>query len=92
MTHATVTNIELEPGAQAVRRLHVRSLAGRRATVAGLNSLRPGPQILSLDKVRELFHPDWTVHEPRLAGISARFGLREGFRHTVSWYRTHGWL
>lgn len=62
------------------------------AAVAALNRLRPGPQILSIDKVRELFHPDWTVHPPHLTGVSPRFGLLEGFRHTISWYRTHGWM
>ena len=60
--------------------------------VATLNSLRPGAQILSPDKVRELFHPDWIVHEPRLTDLPVRFGLREGFRHTILWYRAHGWL
>jgi nucleoside-diphosphate-sugar epimerase len=62
------------------------------AAVAALNSLRPGPQILSPAKVRELFHPDWTAHEPRLPGLSTRYGLGDGFRHTILWYRDHRWL
>ena len=64
-------------------------------TVARLNSLRLRPQILSLAKVRELYHPDWTVHEHRLAeatGFAARFGLVDGFRHTILWYRHRHWL
>ena len=60
--------------------------------VATLNGLRPGPQILTPEKVRELFHPDWTVREPRLPGVSARYGLREGFDHTISWYHRQHWL
>ena len=63
--------------------------------VARLNSLRPGPQILSPAKVRELYHSDWTVHENRLAeatGFAARFGLVDGFRHTILWYRQRHWL
>jgi nucleoside-diphosphate-sugar epimerase len=60
--------------------------------VATLNGLRPGPQMLTLEKVRELFHSDWTVREPRLPGVSARYGLREGFEHTISWYRQQHWL
>jgi nucleoside-diphosphate-sugar epimerase len=63
--------------------------------VARLNALRPGAQILSPAKVRELYHSDWTVHEHRLAevtGFVARFGLVDGFRHTILWYRQHRWL
>ena len=53
------------------------------------------PQILTGAKVRELFHPDWTVHDRRLAetiGFRARYDLRAGFRDTVLWYRRQGWL
>jgi uncharacterized protein YbjT (DUF2867 family) len=89
-SHADMAAAAGEAFGRSVRRIRVGE--GMMAAVAGLNGLRPGPQILSLAKVRELFHPDWTVHEPRLAGVSARFGLREGFRHTILWYRTHGWL
>jgi nucleoside-diphosphate-sugar epimerase len=73
----------------------VRVGRGLMNAVAGLNSLRPGAQILSPAKVRELYHSDWTVHEHRLAeatGFAARFGLAEGFRHTILWYRRHHWL
>jgi nucleoside-diphosphate-sugar epimerase len=76
-----------------VRRIRVgRGLVD---AVARLNSVRPGSHILSSAKVRELFHSDWTVHEYRLAaatGFSARFGLVDGFRHTISWYRGRHWL
>jgi uncharacterized protein YbjT (DUF2867 family) len=80
--------------AQALGR-HVRAVRvgeGLMAAAAGLNSLRPGPQILSPAKVRELFHFDWTAHDPRLPGLSVRYDLREGFRHTILWYRDRGWL
>jgi nucleoside-diphosphate-sugar epimerase len=73
----------------------VRVPRGAMNIVAGLNSLRPGAQILSPAKVRELYHSDWTVHEHRLAeatGFAARFGLGEGFRHTILWYRCRHWL
>jgi 2-alkyl-3-oxoalkanoate reductase len=65
------------------------------ATVAALNSVRPSAQILTAAKVRELFHPDWVAHDRRLAaatGFAARYDLAEGFRHTILWYRRHGWL
>lgn len=55
-----------------------------------------GPvQILTPDKVREIFHPDWTVHDGRLAaalGWRARYDLRAGFGDTIAWYRRHHWL
>ena len=55
-----------------------------------------GPvQILTPDKVHEIFHPDWTVHDGRLAaalGWQARYGLQAGFADTVGWYRRHHWL
>ena len=73
----------------------VRIGRGLMNAVAGLNSLRPGAQILSPAKVRELYHSDWTVHENRLVGaigFAARFGLVDGFRHTVLWYRQRHWL
>jgi hypothetical protein len=50
---------------------------------------------LTPEKVRELFHPDWTVRDRQLATLisfSARFGLADGFRHTILCYRAHGWL
>ena len=73
----------------------IRMGRGPMNAVAGLNSLRPGAQILSLAKVRELYHPDWTVHEHGLAdalGFAARYGLVDGFRHTILWYRQRHWL
>jgi nucleoside-diphosphate-sugar epimerase len=72
---------------------------GVMATVAAANSFGQsmgGPvQILTEGKVREIFHADWTVHDSRLAqglGFTPRYGLEEGFRHTISWYREHNWL
>ena len=55
-----------------------------------------GPvQILTLGKVNEIFHSDWTVRDRRLAaaiGFRARYGLSSGFGDTILWYRRHGWL
>jgi len=63
--------------------------------VAALNSLRRSAQILTPAKVRELFHPDWVAHERGVTaatGFSARYDLTKGFRHTIWWYRSCGWL
>ncbi len=73
----------------------IRIAQGVMNAVASLNSLRPGAQILTPAKVRELYHSDWTVREDRLAeatGFTVRFGLVDGFRHTISWYRQRHWL
>jgi nucleoside-diphosphate-sugar epimerase len=78
------------------RRIHtLRVPQGLIGTAAILNSLRPSAQILTPAKVRELFHADWVAHDRSLAaatGFTARYDLTEGFRNTIRWYRTHGWL
>jgi len=59
------------------------------------HALGGAAQILTRAKVRELFHPDWTVHDVRLAeglDFRARYDLEAGFRDTVLWYRRQGWL
>lgn len=67
--------------------------------VAWANLLRQslgGPvQILTPGKVREMFHPDWTIHDRRLAntiGFAARYTLARGFAETIGWYRERHWL
>jgi hypothetical protein len=63
--------------------------------IAALNAQRRSAQILTPAKVRELFHPDWVTHDRRLTtalGWTARYGLAQGFRHTILWYREHHWL
>ena len=50
---------------------------------------------LSLAKVPELYHPDWTARGPRLetaTGWNAGFDLTKGFADTLAWYRAIGWL
>jgi nucleoside-diphosphate-sugar epimerase len=52
-------------------------------------------QMLTRAKVRELFHPDWAVHDRRLAatlGFRPRYDLKAGFRDTILWYRQNKWL
>ena len=59
------------------------------------HALGGGAQILTRAKVRELFHPDWTVHDRLLAatiGFRPRYDLKAGFRDTILWYRQNKWL
>lgn len=59
------------------------------------HALGGAAQILTRAKVRELFHPDWAVHDRRLAatiGFRPRYDLNSGFRDTILWYRQNKWL
>jgi 2-alkyl-3-oxoalkanoate reductase len=89
-SHADMAAAAAESFGRRVRTLKVGQ--GTMAAVAALNGLRPGTQMLSPAKVRELFHDDWTVQGQRLTGFSARYRLTDGFRHTISWYQARGWL
>lgn len=50
--------------------------------------------MLTPGKLRELTHLDWSVSTAELdpARPTATFDLQNGFAHTVSWYRSAGWL
>lgn len=72
---------------------------GVMACIARWNELRQslgaGAQILTRGKVNEIFHPDWSVADRRLAaaiGFEARYDLTSGFRDTILWYRAKHWL
>ena len=59
------------------------------------HALGGAAQILTRAKAAEMFHPDWTVHDRRLAaaiGFHPRYDLTAGFRDTILWYRRQGWL
>ena len=54
-----------------------------------------GAPFFTLGKAREMLHPDWSVAPAeRLPDAVHRpaIGLTEGFRRTVAWYRSAGWL
>lgn len=73
-----------------------------RAVMAGIarwnelrQSLGASAQILTRGKVNEIFHPDWSVADRRLAaaiGFRPRYDLTSGFRDTILWYRAKHWL
>ncbi|TAJ87760.1 MAG: NAD(P)-dependent oxidoreductase [Reyranella sp.] len=72
---------------------------GVMAWIARWNELRQalgaGAQILTRGKVNEIFHPDWSVTDRRLAaaiGFKPRYDLTSGFRDTILWYRAKHWL
>jgi nucleoside-diphosphate-sugar epimerase len=69
------------------------------ALVAGgatlVSRLSKNPQVLSSDKVSELYHSDWVASGPRLGDFAAwqpRFDLASGFADTLSWYRAESLL
>lgn len=87
-------------GAALGRRVRSVALPKLPMTAIGwLNERRQGlfgpAQILTQGKVREIFHPDWTIHDRRLAnaiGLRPQFDLARGFADSISWYRRQGWL
>ncbi|ASG24456.1 NAD-dependent epimerase/dehydratase family protein [Nitrospirillum viridazoti] len=51
--------------------------------------------IFTVGKAREILHPDWTVTPGELLPASVyqpAVSLAQGFRDTVGWYRSAGWL
>ena len=66
------------------------------ATANQVFQLIGGPvQILTRNKVNEIFHPDWVVRDRRFAAaidFAPRFDLGAGFGNTISWYRAQKWL
>ncbi len=69
------------------------------ACIARWNELRQAlgadAQILTRGKVNEIFHPDWSAPDRRLAaaiGFQPRYDLTSGFRDTILWYRAKHWL
>ena len=72
---------------------------GVMSVIARWNELRQvmgaDAQILTRGKVNEIFHPDWSVADRRLAaaiGFQPRYDLASGFRDTILWYRAKHWL
>lgn len=76
----------------------VRAPQGLLSALALFGDLARGlgsASMLSSQKLRELRHPDWSVHAAERAqppGWSPRFDLDAGFVDAVTWYRDRGWL
>jgi len=66
------------------------------AAIAGRSSRMLGrAPMVTGDKIREFFHPDWTARENLLADATRwrpQISLKEGFAKTALWYQKHGWL
>lgn len=63
------------------------------ALVDAWSSLTNTPSTFGLGKAKELLHADWTPSSaPMAEGVPSKFGLIDGFTHTVDWYRAAGWL
>lgn len=96
----TYADMALAAGAALGRRpLRVAVPRSVMAGIARWNELRQslgaGAQILTRGKVNEIFHPDWSASDRRLAaaiGFQPRYDLTSGFRDTILWYRAKHWL
>jgi nucleoside-diphosphate-sugar epimerase len=69
-------------------------LAAAKATTAW-GVVRRRTPIFTVGKVREMLHADWGVTPAELLPqeiYRSKIGISEGFRETVAWYRSAGWL
>jgi len=68
-------------------------LAGALGTAGGWFGLSPA--MLTIDKAREILHPDWSSpqnrHPPEMLW-QPKIDINCGFSETIQWYRAHGWL
>jgi 2-alkyl-3-oxoalkanoate reductase len=72
-----------------------QALLGAVALIGDAARAMGSASMLNSQKLRELRHPDWSVHAAERAqppGWSPRFDLDTGFVDAVSWYRDRGWL
>lgn len=58
------------------------------------NNWRPASTVLTFGKVNELTHLDWGVgpNERASGAPPPRYDLLSGFRQTIGWYRSVGWI
>lgn len=58
------------------------------------NNWRPKASVLTFGKVKELTHLDWGVRPTERATRAPppEYDLLSGFRQTIEWYRSQGWL
>ena len=58
------------------------------------NNWRRGSTVLTFGKVNELTHLDWGVRPNERAAYAPppKYDLLSGFRQTIGWYRSQGWL
>lgn len=80
-------------GRRSLRRLSVPFGLARAFAVLGSGLAVGRAPVLSVDKVREVFHPDWVCKDGgALSFWRAETPIAEGFRRAYVWYREQGWL
>ncbi len=80
-----------------VRRLHIPKIVLQAAAVANtaVGSITGRAPMITLGKVREIYHADWFCPDNPLIRHSdwrPTVLLEDGFRRTLDWYRKAGWL
>ncbi|WP_411289331.1 NAD-dependent epimerase/dehydratase family protein [Phenylobacterium sp.] len=75
-------------------RIHPVALYGMASLEGIANSWRQRTPVITFGKVRELTYLDWGIRSAeRAPGAPApEFDLLSGFRQTIGWYRSQGWL
>ena len=82
-----VRTIRLPLPAPAVR------FVGALGTAVGRLNLSPA--MLTIDKAREVLHPDWSSraeYQPPETVWQPEIGINCGFLETIQWYQSRGWL
>ena len=72
-----------------------RAVLRAAALASDLGRLFGSPTMLNSQKLRELWHPDWSVAPAEHAqppGWAPQFDLESGFADAAAWYRAAGWL
>ncbi|MBI2253838.1 MAG: SDR family NAD(P)-dependent oxidoreductase [Proteobacteria bacterium] len=70
-------------------------MTGVAGAVTLVSQLTRTPRVLSLDKLAELYHPDWVASGAKLAETTSwrpSFDLNRGFADTLTWYRSEALL
>ena len=89
---AAATHLGTTPRTVRVPRTLLHGFAAMNGLVGRLSGRLP---ILTVEKVREIFHSDWVCHDQVFGirtGWRPALSLGQGFAGTIGWYRQQGWL
>ena len=77
----------------AVRAVYLPKMVPLSVAIAAeaVSHLTGKPGMVSRDKLRELYHPDWVARGGTLK-LAHPIGFAAGYPETLAWYRKAGWL
>ena len=71
---------------------HVATLFAYVSEISG--RIRGKASVLSRERLKEFKAINWSVDCTEIVklGYSPEFSLEEGLKHTIGWYKKHGWI